>query len=310
MLTTGAVHAIRDELAELTHGPGIIRRRDLTRLGVSTSQVRANLDARRWQRIGAAIVLHSGPLSTEQQALAACFNCGPRAVLTAFTAAALYGLRNWSRPSVHVLVPAGTRLPRWSGLSVTLHRAASWSQVARHSSRPLHQLGPALLLAGATFTKPRPACAILAAAVQQRIVTTDRLREALMGSPQVRHRGAMLRAVDDIALGAQALSEIDFVALCRRHRLPTPEQQTVRPDPSGRRRYLDATWRLQDGRLLVVEVDGAIHLSVDRWQDDQLRQNDIALTGALILRFPSVVVRHEPDLVVRQLRAALASGRA
>jgi hypothetical protein len=208
MQTTGARHALRDELAQLTAGVGIVRRRELTRLGVSTSQVQANLHARRWQRVGTAIVLHAGPLNGDQQALAACFNCGPRAVLTAFTAATLYGLRNWSRPAVHVLVPAGTRAPRCAGLMVTVHRAACWSQVPRHRNRPLHELAPALLVAGATFTEPRPACAILAAAVQQRITTVARLREALISAPRVRHRGAMIRALDDIALGAQALSEI------------------------------------------------------------------------------------------------------
>jgi hypothetical protein len=48
-----------------------------------------------------------------------------------------------------------------------------------------------------------------------------------------------------------------------------------------------------------------VHLTARRWWDDQLRQNEIALSDALILRFPSVIVRAEPDLVVSQLRRAL-----
>ena len=110
-------------------------------------------------------------------------------------------------------------------------------------------------------------------------------------------------AVEDIAQGAQALSEIDFVALCRRYRLPRPHQQTLRADASGRRRYLDATWRRADGRVVVVEVDGALHLAVSRWWADQLRQNELALAGAVVLRFPSVVVRDEPGFVAGQLPA-------
>jgi very-short-patch-repair endonuclease len=68
---------------------------------------------------------------------------------------------------------------------------------------------------------------------------------------------------------------------------------------------VDAAWRRADGRLVVIEVDGALHLSPRRWWDDQLRQNEIALTDALILRFPSVVVRTESALVATQLRRAL-----
>jgi very-short-patch-repair endonuclease len=82
-------------------------------------------------------------------------------------------------------------------------------------------------------------------------------------------------------------------------------QQRLRREPGGRRRYLDASWRRYDGRLVVAEVDGALHLTARRWWDDQLRQNELALSDALILRFPSVVVRTEPQVVADQLRRAL-----
>lgn len=118
-------------------------------------------------------------------------------------------------------------------------------------------------------------------------------------------RDTLTAAVADIAGGSDALSEIDFVGLCRRYKLPLPEQQELRRDRDGRRRYLDATWRRQDGRLVVVEIDGALHLNVHRWWDDQLRQNELSLADALVLRFPSVVVRTAPELVAAQLRRAL-----
>jgi len=56
---------------------------------------------------------------------------------------------------------------------------------------------------------------------------------------------------------------------------------------------------------VVVEIDGALHLTQHRWWDDQLRQNDLALNNALILRYPSVIIRAEPELVADQLRQAL-----
>src|SRR5699024_2097586 len=105
-----------------------------------------------------------------------------------------------------------------------------------------------------------PACGLLAAAVQQRRCEPSALRAALGRATRTRHRRILLAAVADIEGGSEALSEIDFVRLCRRHGLPRPIQQRVRREPSGRRRYLDASWRRADGRLVVAEVDGAMHL--------------------------------------------------
>lgn len=56
---------------------------------------------------------------------------------------------------------------------------------------------------------------------------------------------------------------------------------------------------------MVVEVDGALHLSQRHWWADQLRQNELALDGALVLRFPSVVVRTDTETIAAQLRRAL-----
>jgi hypothetical protein len=131
------------------------------------------------------------------------------------------------------------------------------------------------------------------------------LRETLDASRRVKHRAALLAAVEDIGQGSEALSEIDFVRLCRRFHLPEPERQAVRVDRSGQRRYLDAMWRRSDGRHVVVEVDGALHLAASRWWSDQLRQNELTLSDAIVLRFPSVVVRTEPALVAAQLARAL-----
>ncbi len=286
--------------------PAAIGYTELVESGISESRLRAQLAARRWTRFGQAVVRHNGPLSHADRCSVALINCGPRAVLTSFTAAQAWGLRGWERDEIHVLAPRCTRTPPDLGFRIRLHRPFEWAHVESNGSRQLDALPCALIVAARSFDTARPACGLIAAAVQQRLATPEQLRRAATAAIRSRHRAALLLAVDDIAQGSQALSEIDFVRLCRRHRLPAPEQQTVRCDSSGRRRYLDATWRLARGRLLVVEVDGALHLAQSRWWADQLRQNDLSLQGALVLRFPSAVVRHEPRLVVAQLRRALA----
>jgi hypothetical protein len=284
-------------------GPGVYTRAELVTLGCTRSQITARIAAHRWRAIGRAVVLGNGELSRDQLWQVAVVNCGPRAVLASFSAAESRGLTGWERDEVHVLAPAGVARPRID-LPVVLHRVRRVDGAASQTRR-CQRIGPAVVLAATEFSTPRPACGLLAAAVQQRLTTPADLRAAVRAAPTARHHRALRHAVDDIEMGAQALSEIDFVRLCRRNGLPMPTQQSVRPERSGRRRYLDVEWVLPDGRRVVVEVDGAVHLVPRRWFDDQLRQNELSLAGALVLRYPSVVVRTEEQLVVDQLRRAL-----
>jgi hypothetical protein len=162
-----------------------------------------------------------------------------------------------------------------------------------------------VVIAASSFDARRPACGILAATVQQRLIQPSALVRAVEAASRTRYRADLLAAAHDIGQGAQALSEIDFARLCRRHGLPEPTRQAVRRDARGCRRYLDAEWRRADGCRIVVEVDGALHLIARRWWDDQLRQNELVIGGDLVLRFPSVVVRCDQMLVVDQLRRSL-----
>ncbi|HEU5268237.1 MAG TPA: hypothetical protein VFU35_16125 [Jatrophihabitans sp.] len=179
------------------------------------------------------------------------------------------------------------------------------SPIRREPGRRVEALPAALLRAGGTFRSPRPGCGLLAAAVQQRLTTAAALRAAIDAAPRVRHRALLWLAIADIEGGSEALSEIDFVRLCRRHGIPDPMRQAVRLDSYGRRRYLDASWRRADGRLVAVEVDGALHLAPRQWWNDQLRQNELALSDALVLRYPTVILRTEQRLVARQVIRAL-----
>lgn len=300
MLTQAAARSLPGSSTETG---SVLSRAQLAARGIGRDRIAAQCAAHRWQLWGSAVVLHNGTLSRRQRWLVARINCGPHAVLTAFTAAEAFGLRGWERDRIHLLGPLGTPDPRLSRLPIQVHRTRRWDSAPRAGA--VHLLPAALVIAAGTFDSPRPGCGILAAAVQQRLTTSAVLVQALAAAPRVKHRAMLLRAVADIGQGSQALSEIDFYALCRRHRLPLPDRQTVRFEPSGRRRYLDATWRRADGRLVVAEVDGALHLAVRRWWDDQLRQNELALGNALVLRFPSVIVRTEPARVAAQLRRAL-----
>ncbi|MFY1698304.1 hypothetical protein [Solwaraspora sp. WMMA2101] len=144
--------------------------------------------------------------------------------------------------------------------------------------------------------------AIVAAGCQQRRVTPAEILAVLRRMPRARRRQLISVTAVDADGGATALSEIDFIRLCRHHRLPLPDLQERRRDRSGRLRYLDAYWRQW---RLQVEVDGAHHMDVREWAADMKRQNDVWIAGDRILRFPAFLIRSRPAEVVDQVRGAL-----
>jgi hypothetical protein len=296
MLTRSAARAFSVNTPVVTTLPALLE------TGRTESEVRSHLRAGRWRRVGRAIVLHNAEPSRHDIRRIVLANCGRRAVLTAFTGLEEHGLKGWERDETHVLVPGGTHVKRIPGVPVRVHYTGRWDETQYLGQRYLHRVAPALALAAATFRNPRPSCGILAAGVQQRLATPEQLADAVLAQTRLRHHAILSLAVDDIAQGAQALSEIDLGRLCQRFGLPAPIRQEVRIEPSGRRRYLDSVWLRRDGKHVVVEIDGALHLVAPRWWDDQLRQNELVIAGNLVLRFPSVIVRLEEALVADQLR--------
>jgi hypothetical protein len=277
---------------------------------VGRGVVRGYLRLGRWRRICRGIVLtHNGALSRDQQLWVAVLAAGTGAVLAGAAAAVEGGVRHLRVPVLQVLVPAArSGTVRLSGVPMDM------SAVRIYRSRALpaehHQIGRpprttiarSVVDAAAWARTSDEARVVLAAACQQRRVTPEEVREVLAVLPNVRRRTLIRTTLADIEGGAEALSEIDFVRLCRKFNLPLPDRQEQRRDAHGRNRYLDAYWREWH---LHVEVDGAHHMDVRHWAADMLRQNEIWIAGDRILRFPAWLIRQNPAHVANQLREAL-----
>ncbi|WP_298801233.1 hypothetical protein [uncultured Pseudokineococcus sp.] len=300
--------ALPGPLAELARvQEGCLGRSQLRRHGVGPDVVRRRVGGGRWQRVGPRVVaLHAGPLPAPAQRWAALLHAGPGACLGAWTALAVHGLEGWDRDDVHVVVARGrSRGEPLAGSA--LHLSHRWREedVTERGGVRLHRVERAAVDAAAWSAGERTACGLLAAVVQQRLTTPARLAAALEGVGPVRHRGALVAVLADLAGGSQAMSEVDLAALCRRHRLPPPVRQAVRVDGVGRRRYLDAEWQLADGRRVLLEVDGVGHLDPRRWYDDLLRAAEVSRPGETVLRLPALALRLDEARVVALLRAHL-----
>ncbi len=307
-----ALDSVPGLAALCTDQEAVCSRRQLNALGVDDHDVGAQVRARRWATAGpTVVVLHRGPLTERARRVGAVLHCGEGAALAAWTALEVGGLAGWPRPGTHVIVGRGLAPP---GIPValgpvTVHESRRHREedVVVRSGLRTHAVERAGVDAAAWSDTDRAACGVLAALVQQRLTTPDRVLAALETVGHVKRRRLMQRVLQDVAGGSQALSEIDFVRFCRRRGLPEPVQQAVRTDSRGRRRYLDAEWRLGDGRCLWVEIDGIAHLEVSQWYDDLLRAAEIRAAGEQEgpVRLPAMACRADPDRVEALLRLLL-----
>jgi very-short-patch-repair endonuclease len=280
---------------------------------LTRDQLRWKVRSGRWQRPARGIIVaQSGPLTDGQVSRVAVLWGGPRSVIGGLSAAWLGGFTGFGdrkpaaeRP-VFLLVPPG-----WS----TRHRVAGIRIVPRYSRtlraadvHPVREprrtrIGRSLIDAAQWMGTDRGAMAVLAAGVQQRLVRVGDLAAVAARYQRLRRRRLIVGALDDIAGGAQALSELDFTRkVVRRHRLPEPDRQMARRDQHGRRRWIDVAW---DEWKILVEIDGAQHMSALEYWDDMDRGNEFTIEGYRLLRFPAWVVRLHPDVVAARIREAL-----
>jgi hypothetical protein len=188
----------------------VVKRSQLDALGTTPSAIRAHLSARRWQPIGKlVVVLHNGPLTRQQREWAAVLTSGRDAALAGRTALGLAGLRGWEVDEVHLVSPRGRTPPRLEDLRVVVHETR-WSGVSPLGRPPRTPVDRSAIDAARWSPRVRTACAVLAAVIQQRLTTPERLIAVLDDSGPIRYRREMRPALADIAGGAEALSEIDF----------------------------------------------------------------------------------------------------
>jgi very-short-patch-repair endonuclease len=279
---------------------------------MSRKELQWRVTSGRWQRAcRGVLVAHSGPVTEEQRLWAAVLWAGPGTVLAGLTAARLDGLQGFAgrdaaagRPA-HLLVPAYRSVRRRPfGLSVVVHYSIALGRADIHPLRlpPRTRIARSLVDSAAWMATDRGAQAVLAAGVQQRLVRVEDLLAVVARNQRLPRRTIISGTLEDIAGGAQALSELDFARLLRKHRLPAPDRQARRVDSSGRRRWLDAVW--EEARL-IVEVDGIHHMEASQYWADMERDNDFTLNGYRVLRFPAFVVRYNPGYVTGKIRDAL-----
>lgn len=306
-------HNDRDtSLAYLLERQDGVLRVDSAMKHLTRDALRWRVSSGRWQRPCRGIVVaQPGPLTELQALWIAVLWAGPGAALAGLTAATLDGLagfavrsRQAERP-IHILVPAFCPVRRARPrLPLVVHYSRLLEKDDIHPLRqpPRTRMARSLVDGAAWMATGRGAQAVLAAGVQQRLVRVEDLAKVVTRNQRLPRRAMIKATLDDIAGGAQALSELDLTQLVRQYGLPEPDRQSARRDPAGRRRWLDAVW---EATRLIVEVDGSHHMAADQYWADMERDNDFTLDGYRVLRFPAFVVRYHAGHVAGKIRDAL-----
>jgi hypothetical protein len=240
-----------------------------------------------------------------QLMLIAVLDVGYPAALASHTSLELAGFNSFAKEAaeIQLIIPHGARCYPFSGVQVHESRRVRPESHVELEGLPCTDVARSAIDAAAWQPWSRFACALVAAVVQQRLCSADELDQAMQYVGRVRHKAHLRAALRDIRGGSEALSEIDLIRVCRRFGIQEPDRQVKRFDSNGRLRYLDAEWRLRDGRRVILEVDGAHHLDVQSWQIDMRRERGLVVRGANVLRATAIEMRVEPALVVADLCA-------
>jgi hypothetical protein len=288
------------ELAGRQHG--VVSRRQLRGLGLSVFEIDHRV------RSGRLVVLHRGVYAVGHRAvrpsgllLAAVLACGPGAVLSHRSAAALWGIRATARERVEVTAARWIERPR---IEVHVGRLAE-DERAIEDRVPVTTVPRTLLDLSAVLTARE-----LAAAVNQAEVL--RLTDPL-SLPQLleRHRGRRgSRQLRDLAgqTGVVTRSELErrFAEFVASTGLPRPEANAALWI-GGRWIEVDCLWRAQ---RVALELDGrAVHGSRAAFESDRVRDRALAVAGWTSVRVTWQQLERDARRLEADLRVLLTSAR-
>ncbi|WP_299930684.1 hypothetical protein [uncultured Nocardioides sp.] len=282
---------------------GLLSHRQLRELGVSRGEIRNHVRVGRWAaRSGEVVSTTTGPLSPEQALWLGVLHGGSSAMVGSLSAARERGLRRWDRDEITILVSNPMSFDPLPGYRFFRTRRP-FKVLVGAGELPVCRLEPAVLMFAAHEPHLRTALGAVAATVQQRLTTADTLVDWLDRLTPLRRSRDLRALLSDVGDGAHSMAEVDLRKACRDYGVQPPRSQRSRVDNRGRRRYTDAEWRLADGRVLVLEVDGGVHDDPQQATLDRRRNRQLTTESRTVVQCSAWELRHEPWEVMQDLLA-------
>jgi len=295
------------QLAARQHG--LVTLRQLTVLGLGDSAVRRRVAAGRLHRVhrGVYSVGHA-IISVKGRWLAAVMSCGPGALLSHWSAAALWGLLRTSRAAIDVTALGRAGRKR---RGIAAHRADTLLPRDRtiRDGIPVTSLARTLLDL-AEVANRRTLERALDRAEQLRLLDVKAVTEAI-NRAQGRPGAARLKAVLATHTPGSTLTDSEFeeqfLLFAEVHGLPRPETQVWIPLPGNDGYRADFLWPAE---RLIVETDGAATHGTRKAQaHDRRRDQRLLAAGFLTIRVAGEQLAQTPHEVELAIRAGLAARR-
>ncbi len=230
--------------------------------------------------------------------MAAVLACGPEAVLSHTSAAALWDLLQAMGSRVHVTAPRSReRRP-----GIVIHRPRCLHHIDRTvvDGIPITSIPKTLLDIAAT--RPRLLERAFEAAERLELLDLSAINELLDRSRGRRGRPAVAALAQHLEPASATRSDLerDFLKLCRDAALPRPLVNVIVEGFE-----VDAVW---PDRRLAVELDSRkFHLTRAAFERDRVRDAALQLAGYRVIRITDRRLHHEPDAIVGTVRALLTA---
>jgi very-short-patch-repair endonuclease len=302
---TRGIDARLAELAEGQHG--VVARRQVERLGLGRRGIALRLRSGRLHRLypGVYSVGHR-ILSQHARWMAAVLFCGPGAVLSHRSAAALWGIRAGGGTRIHITSPSRSRShgPIQRHFSVLPD-----DEVTEHDGIPVTTV-PRTIFDLAAVSSAEVAEAALRQSEYLRLYDHLSLPHLLERYPRRRGsravRECLARRRETAGRSRSWLEEV-FLPFLDRYRLPRPQQLNAWIEVGGRRFEVDCFW---PGARAIVELDGfAAHGTRIAFEEDRARDRRLRVAGYGVTRIAPEQIEDEPDALAADLRALLCPGQ-
>lgn len=274
-------------LAESQHG--VVTRAQLLEIGFSRSAIEHRIERGRLHPVGRGIYALGRPqLTRHGRWVAAVLSCGPQAVLSHASAAALWGIGS-EGSRIEVSVPV-RRTPRRPGISVHRRATLTSRDTTRHCGISVTTPVRTLIDIATRWSRSRLEAAINEAD-KRGLTDPEALRRSIACHPTQPGVGALRRVLDRRTF-VLTDSELErrFLPIAHEAGLPLP-QTGCRVNGY----MVDFFW---PDIGLVVETDGLrYHRTPAQQTRDRLRDQAHAAAGLTCLRFTHAQVRFEPDHV-------------
>jgi len=279
---------------------------DVRAAGGSPSMITRRLASGRWDLADQRVYhLAGAPFTWRTSLLAPILSSGPGAVASHFAAAALHGIPGYGEGTPELTIPRGRERRR---PELLLHTSTDLERcgTVHIEGIPVTDVERTLLDIGRRVSDRRLSRSIEAA---RRAGLTDwpdliatLVAHARRGRPGIARLRRVIARHAHRAEVTDSDLELMILALLLEHALPEPVLHHRVFDGD---RFVAEVDLAYPHLRIAIEIDGRVHLEDHVRERDLPRQNDLVLSGWIVLRFTWARFRDRPASIVAEVRAAI-----